>query len=169
MKERLEQIFADFGVMGNEKRERERLVLPLLQRVQRELGYIPESAIAGVAAIARVSESQVFGVATFYSHFKFSPPGQHIITVCCGTACHVRGSGHLVSDLQDRLQILPGETTSDQQFSLETTACFGSCALAPVVVIDGKVKGRMNRSRLLKTIDMLGDNDTPLDSKGDLA
>ena len=158
MQERLEQIFAEYSANEHGKREREKLVLPLLQRVQREFGYLPKEAIAGVAEVTGVSESRVYGVATFYAHFKFTPSGRYPITVCCGTACHVRGSARLVRDVQDRLRIKPGETTPDRSFSLETTACFGSCALAPVVVIDGKVQGRMNRARVLKTIDMLDGN-----------
>jgi len=94
-------------------------------------------------------------VATFYSQFRFSPPGRHPITVCRGTACHVRGSARLLNDLRKRLGIKVGESTPDRDFSLDTIACFGSCALAPVVVIDGKVQGRMNRTKLFKRIDAL--------------
>jgi NADH-quinone oxidoreductase subunit E len=155
VKERIERALSEMPVRASSKAERAGQVLPSLQQVQREFGYIPKEAVPAVAAFAGVPESHVYGVATFYAHFKFTPPGKHHITVCCGTACHVRGSSKLVGDLQDRLKIHAGETTPDGNFSLETTACFGSCALAPVIVVGGKVQGRMNRSRILKTIDVL--------------
>lgn len=159
VKERLEQLLCELAVSTGSRAERTGLVLPTLQKVQREFGYLPKEAIAAVARFTGVSDSHVYGVATFYSHFKFTPVGKHHITVCCGTACHVRGSNKLIGDLQDRLQIDPGETSPDGTFSLETTACFGSCALAPVIVINGKVQGRMNRKRILKAIDALDESE----------
>jgi len=154
VKERIQRVLGENARAGS-KTERAGQILPSLQQIQREFGYIPTEAIPEVAAFAGVPESHVYGVATFYAHFKFTPSGRHPITVCCGTACHVRGSAKLVTDVQNRLGIAPGETTPDKNFTLETTACFGSCALAPVIVVDGKVRGRMNRSRILKSIDML--------------
>jgi len=155
VKERIQRALSEMDVRASSKAERVGQVLPSLQRIQREFGFIPKEAIPAVATFAGVPESHVYGVATFYAHFKFTPLGKHHITVCCGTACHVRGSSKLVGDLQDRLKIHSGETTPDGNFSLETIACFGSCALAPVIVVGGKVQGRMNRSRILKTIDTL--------------
>ena len=160
IKERIHSALDGMTVRAGSKAERAGLVLPSLQKIQREFGYLPPEAVPAVAAHAGVPESHVYGVATFYAHFKFTPPGKHHITVCCGTACHVRGSSKLVGDLQDRLKIEPGETTGDGNFSLETTACFGSCALAPVIVVGGKVQGRMTRSRIMKTIDALESEDT---------
>jgi len=157
VKERIQRALSEMNARAGSKAERAGQVLPTLQKVQREFGYLPKETIPAVAAFVGVPESHVYGVATFYAHFKFTPPGKHHITVCCGTACHVRGSSKLVGDLQDRLKIKSGETTPDGNFSLETTACFGSCALAPVIVVGGKVQGRMNRSRILKTIDALED------------
>lgn len=153
--EHITQLLQQMPVPGREHNARASLVLPALQRIQQALGYIPAEAMAIVARFTGVTESHVFGVATFYTQFKFSPPGKHHITVCCGTACHVRGSAKLVDDLRDRLHIEPGETTADGNFSFETTACFGSCALAPVIVVDGKVQGRLHRSGLMKTITAL--------------
>ncbi|MHB9132448.1 MAG: NADH-quinone oxidoreductase subunit NuoE family protein [Armatimonadota bacterium] len=155
MEERIDRVLSEVDISGKSKAERAGLVLSLLQKVQREFGYLPAEAIPRVAEVAGVPESHIYGVATFYAHFKFNAPGKHPITVCCGTACHVRGSARLLADLEDRLKIRPGQTTPDEKFSLETTACFGSCALAPVVVIGGKVQGRMNRGRMLKSIDAL--------------
>jgi NADH:ubiquinone oxidoreductase subunit E len=156
MQEQVEQILAEFGADdGAPRAQRTASVLPALQRIQQAFGYVPQEALPQVARRLGVAESHVYGVATFYSQFRFAPPGKNGITACCGTACHVRGSARLLSDLEKRLGIKPGETTADLGFSLDTIACFGSCALAPVVVINGKVRGRMNRSRLFKAIDEL--------------
>jgi NADH:ubiquinone oxidoreductase subunit E len=155
MSEQIERILADLDTESMTRQQRLGMVLPVLQKIQRALGYLPREAFPQVAGALGIGESQVYGVATFYSQFKFSPPGRNAITVCCGTACHVRGSARLLSDLEKRLGIESGETTPNLDFSLDTIACFGSCALAPVVVINGKVQGRMNRSKLLKSIDKL--------------
>ncbi len=156
MLDRLDQILQEYTTADSTSpRGRERLLLPLLQRVQREFAYVPIKTLAPLARFTGLSESQIYGVATFYAHFKFTVPGKHSITVCCGTACHVRGSDRLVGDIQEQLAISPGQTTPDGNVSLETTACFGSCALAPVVVIDGKAQGRMSRTRISKALHAL--------------
>jgi NADH-quinone oxidoreductase subunit E len=159
MTKQIEQLLREMRLPKSAQSARAALVLPALQRIQREIGYLPSEAIPVVARLAGVPESHVYGVATFYAHFRFTPTGKHPITVCCGTACHVRGSAKLVGDLRDRLGIQEGETTDDGRYSLETTACFGSCALAPVVVIDGKVQGRLTRNHLMKTLDRLDAQD----------
>lgn len=153
--EQVATILSGLQVSGLPREQRRGQVLPVLQRIQRALGYIPRESLPLVARTLGVPESHLFGVATFYSQFRFSPPGRNSVTVCCGTACHVRGSGRLLDDLKQRLGIGPGETTPDQAFSLDRIACFGSCALAPVVVVNGKVRGRMNRSRLLRALEAL--------------
>jgi NADH-quinone oxidoreductase subunit E len=116
-------------------------LIPALQYVQEQVGYLPREAITAVARYLRVSEAKVFGVASFYSLFHLKPRGRNRITVCRGTACHVRGSARLLGELEKTLGIRAGGTTPDMLFSLETVACLGSCALAPVVVRD-KVYGR---------------------------
>jgi NADH:ubiquinone oxidoreductase subunit E len=126
----------------------QRYLIPALQYVQSQEGYLPPDAMAAVAAHLGVSESRVFGVASFYSLFHFEPRGRNTVTVCRGTACHVRGSGGLLRDLENLLGIEAGSTTQDMLFSLETVACFGSCALAPVVVINDKVYGRQTTASL---------------------
>ncbi len=128
-------------------------LIPILQRVQAAMGYLPEEALLEVAYLTGLPPARVFGVATFYSQFRLQPIGKHIIRVCRGTACHVRGSGRILKDITARLQVAPGETTEDRLFTLETVACFGSCALAPVVVIDDMVYGRMNSSKVRKILD----------------
>ncbi|MGB2885774.1 MAG: NAD(P)H-dependent oxidoreductase subunit E, partial [Dehalococcoidia bacterium] len=118
-------------------------LIPILQRVQGELGYLPELAMRQVAGFVGVPDSKVFGIATFYAQFKLVPTGRKIIRVGRGTACHVRGSTRLLNEMEKELGIGPGETTPDLEYTLETVACFGSCALAPIVVVDDKVHGRM--------------------------
>ena len=109
-----------------------------------------------IAESLGLSANDVFGVATFYTQFRFSPPAQHKIKVCRGTACHVRGSDRIADEIRRELGIGPGEATDDGRFSLETVACFGSCALAPVVLVDDVVHGRMTPQKMRKLIEELG-------------
>lgn len=131
-------------------------LIPMLQDAQEHLGYLSEDAIDQVAEHLNLSPSDVYGVATFYTQFRFTPPGRHCIKVCQGTACHVRGSGLILDELSRQLGVRPGETTEDRRISLERVACYGSCALAPVVVADDKVFGRMNAK---KTVELIEDLD----------
>lgn len=127
--------------------KREELI-PLLQDVQAEFGYLSGEARTAISRFLNVPESVVYGVATFYAQFYLTRQGKHKIKVCCGTACHVRGGDRIMQALKRRLEIGVGETTPDYQFTLERVACFGSCALAPVVVIDDKVYGRMTSPKV---------------------
>lgn len=138
-------------VLGGYSRQRENLI-PILQDVQDKLSYLSPEAVGRIADHLGLSENDVYGVATFYAQFRFHPPGKHHIKVCQGTACHVRGSGLILESVTRRLGIRSGETTEDREFSLERVACFGSCALAPVVVLDDKVYGRMTPKRTEKLI-----------------
>ena len=128
-------------------------LIPLLQDVQERLHYLSDDALSAVAEYLHLSENDVYGVATFYTQFRFTPPGLHHIKVCEGTACHVRGSGHILEAITRTTGIAPGETSADGRFSLERVACFGSCALAPVVVVDDKVYGRMTAPKTQKLIE----------------
>ena len=128
-------------------------LIPMLQKIQRALGYLPESALLAIAHMTGLPAARVFGVVTFYAQFRLRPVGKHIIRVCRGTACHVRGSGRILKDIQARLKVTPGETTKDRLFTLETVACFGSCALAPVVVADDNVRGRINSSKAIRILE----------------
>ena len=103
-------------------------LIPVLQRVQAALGYLPEKALLEIAYKMALPSAKVFGVATFYTQFRLQPVGKHIIRVCRGTACHVRGSGRILKGIQAQLKVAPGETTKDRLFTLETVACFGSKA-----------------------------------------
>lgn len=131
-------------------------LIPILQDIQKVLRYIPEDAVKAIAEHLHISENDVYGVATFYTQFRFSRPGEHIITVCQGTACHVRGGKRILEEVCRDLGIKEGETTSDYRFSIERIACFGSCALAPVVVIDEKVYGRMTPQKVRTLLKGIG-------------
>jgi NADH:ubiquinone oxidoreductase subunit E len=128
-------------------------LIPILQDVQDCLSYLSPEAVERIARHLGLSENDVFGVATFYAQFRFHPPGKHHVKVCQGTACHVRGSGLILESVVRRLGIAAGETTEDGNFSLERVACFGSCALAPVVVVDERVYGRMTARKTEKLIE----------------
>jgi NADH:ubiquinone oxidoreductase subunit E len=139
------------SVLAGYDRRRENLI-PILQDVQDVCAFLSPEAVGRIADHLGLSENDVYGVATFYAQFRFHPPGRHHIKVCQGTACHVRGGGLILESVTRRLGISSGETTEDQEFSLERVACFGSCALAPVVVIDEKVHGRMTPKKTEKLI-----------------
>ena len=128
-------------------------LIPVLQNVQREFGYISEEATRQISRFLRISENRVFGVASFYSQFRFTPPGRNSIKVCVGTACHVRG-GHALSQAVEReLEVAPGQTTQDRRFDYQRVACLGCCALAPVIQVRDDVHSRMTVIRLKKILD----------------
>jgi NADH-quinone oxidoreductase subunit E len=122
-------------------------LIPVLQKVQERLGYLSEEAVNKVAKALKVSESEIFGVASFYAQFRFTRPGEHRIKVCLGTACHVRGGGLIMEAIERELGVEAGGTTPDYKFTLERVACFGSCALAPVIVTGKKVHGKMTPAK----------------------
>lgn len=113
-------------------------LIHILHRVQAEEGYISPEAIAAISKHLRISESEIYGVLTFYKAFNLEPRGEHIVTICMGTACHVRGAPRLVEEASRELSIDVGQTTHDRKFTLETVNCLGCCAIGPVVVVDGK-------------------------------
>lgn len=128
-------------------------LIPVLQKVQENLGYLSQESVSEIAKFLKVAESEIFGVASFYAQFRFTRPGEHSVKVCLGTACHVRGGVRIMDTMQRELKVEPGGTTEDYKFSLERVACFGSCALAPVVVIDDKVYGRMTTTKAKEILD----------------
>ena len=125
------------------------VLIPALQAVQEKLGYVPPEAMEEIGELAGVSANTVYGVASFYAQFRYIKPGEHLVKVCLGTACHVCGAKGIVESLERELHIKEGETTKDDKFSLETVRCFGSCALAPVVVVDDEVHGSMTGPKAL--------------------
>jgi NADH-quinone oxidoreductase subunit E len=128
-------------------------LIPLLQRFQEKYGYISEEAITYLSHFLKISENQIFGVASFYSQFRFDPPGRNSIKVCLGTACHVKGGQILSEALQRELDVVPGQTTKDRKFNLERVACLGCCALAPVVQVNADIHSRMTVIRLKTILD----------------
>ncbi len=136
---------------------REDELIPILQRVQQDFGYLPEGAMKRIAKFLKLPESTVFGVGTFYAQFKLHPSGKNIVRVCRGTACHVRGGARILRQVEKELGIKPGETTPDFDYSLETVACFGACALAPVVVLNDNVSGRMTTTKVTGMLGNRGD------------
>ena len=130
-------------------------MIPALQAVQGRLGYLPRHALERVAQHCRVPESTVFGVASFYQQFHLARQGKHNIKVCQGTGCHIRGGARLMRAIERKLGIKPGATTPDHKFSLERVACFGACALAPVIMVNGKVYGHMDPAKAVKLIGKL--------------
>ena len=142
------------SVLEQYEPRRENLI-PIIQDAQDCIGFISQKAIEEIAEYLDLSENDVFGVATFYSQFRFAPLGEHHVRVCRGTACHVRGSGQIQEAVMRKLGIALGETSEDQMYSLERVACFGSCALAPLVVVDDDVHGRMNVRKTEKLIEKI--------------
>lgn len=130
-------------------------LIPILQEVQEDDGYLSEKAVRTIAAHLGIPSCKVFGVATFYNQFRFQPKGKYHIMLCRGTACHVKGSKKLQDHVTDTLGIQPGETTRDKLFSLEVVACMGACGLAPVVNINGEFYAKTTPLKLGRLIDEL--------------
>ncbi len=123
-------------------------LIPFLQHIQARFGYLPPEAMVELALFLGIPEIDVYSVATFYNQFRLTPPGKHSIRVCMGTACHVKGGRITLAAWQRRLKIGPGETTSDREFDLDTVACVGCCAMAPVTVVDQKAEGKVDPTRV---------------------
>ena len=141
VREQLDELLSPYSGESSE-------LIPILQEAQERFGYLPGEVMARIAKFLRLPQSTVYGVSTFYAQFKLSPTGKRIVKVCRGTACHVRGGARILREVEKRLGIKPGETTDDFEYSLETIACFGSCALAPVIVIGKDVYGRMTTTKV---------------------
>jgi NADH-quinone oxidoreductase subunit E len=149
IEERLNGILSSY--QGNEDQ-----LIPILQQVQLAFGYLPETAMRKIAKLLNLPESTVFGVSTFYAQFKLVPSGRNIITVCRGTACHVRGGARVLREVEKHLGIKPGESTPDLEYCLETVACIGACALAPTMVINKKTYGQMTTRKAAEALDQFG-------------
>ena len=123
-------------------------LIPILQKVQSKQGYISHEAIRQISKHMRISRSRIFGVASFYSQFRFNPPGRHSIKICLGSACHVQGGDFLLNALQLEIGIQPGQTTEDGRFDLERLACLGCCALAPVMMVNEDIHSQISVTKL---------------------
>ena len=142
-------------IMRGSKGTRSDLV-PALQRAQAVIGFVSPEAVRRIARWLRLSESQVYGVATFYAQFRFTPPGRHRLRVCLGTACHVKGGVQMLETVERRLEVKAGETTADGEYDLERVACLGCCALAPVVTLDQTIYAQMSVLKLQGILDGTG-------------
>ena len=139
-----------------EHRESEGNIISLLQDIENSFGYLSEDAVNWFSKKLDIPASRFFGVATFYSQFHFKPRGKNIITACCGTACHVKGSERLINGLRKELNLSDDEdTTKDMEFTLEKVNCVGACSIAPVIIINKKIHGKTASDKLLKEIKTL--------------
>ena len=141
--DRIDQII---GKYGNEKG----VLIQLLLDIQHEFGWIPKEAIKRISERLKIPFSQIFRVASFYTALSLKPIGRHLVRVCVGTACYVRGAPRILDSVEDKLGIKSGETTSDDKFSLETVNCLCCCALGPVIEVDGQYFGKLNSEKLEK-------------------
>ncbi|MBM9604186.1 NADH-quinone oxidoreductase subunit NuoE [Desulfopila inferna] len=127
-------------------------LMPILQQMQAIEGYVSPTAIRKISEHLRISRSRIFGVASFYSQFRFNPPGRHSIKICLGSACHVQDGDFLLNALQLQIGIEPGQTSEDGRFDLERVACLGCCALAPVMMVDQEIHSRMSVLKLQQVL-----------------
>mgnify|MGYP000036670540 CR=1 FL=1 len=132
-------------------------LIPLLQKVQTEFGFLPEEQMEKVAEHIGIPISRVYGVATFYNQFRLKPLGKYVVRVCRGTACHVKGSLDILRMLESELGIKAGDTTKDLIFSIETVACIGACSIAPVIVINDEYFGGLTPKSIHKLIKQFKD------------
>lgn len=135
-------------------------LIETLHTVQEHFGFLDADALKYVAEQLKVPLSRVYAVATFYHYFSLKPPGNHTCVVCKGTACYIGGASNILNQIEEKVGIAPNETTSDGQISLVTARCLGSCGLAPAVVMDGEVCGRMTPSAVLERIEKWRSHDT---------
>jgi len=131
-------------------------LIPVLQEVQKEYGYLAQNILETIAENLGLPLSQVYGVVTFYSQFRLQPQGKNTIRVCHGTACHVSGAQEITAAVEEQLGIASGETTKDRKFTLDTVACLGCCSLAPVMMINEGTHGRLSTSKARKVIRKYG-------------
>lgn len=149
MKEKLLEIFSHHHGTRD-------ALIPILQDIQGELGYLPPEAMDAAARFCRMSPVEVYGVATFYAQFKFSPVGRNTIMVCQGTACHVMGGARILEEVANQLGVQPGQTTKDGEYTLETVACIGACALAPAMFVNKDTHGRLKPEKVAEILNGAG-------------
>ena len=136
-------------ILSGFSREKSNLI-PILQAFQREFGYLPGDVMRQVADYLHLSPATVYSVATFYPRFKMVPSGKKVICACRGTACHVRGGGRILREVEKKLEIKAGETTPDMEYTLETVSCMGACVLAPVIMVDDEIHGQMTPQKVIE-------------------
>ena len=154
----MEKVSIDVGLLEPillKYRDPKGAVIPILQRAQDLYGYLPEEAMIEIAKKSRISISQLYGIATFYAQFNLEPRGRHIISICDGTACHVRGAPKLVTAVEEKLNLVAGGSDPDYKYTLEIVYCLGSCGLAPIALVNDQVYGNTTPDSLVeKVIDL---------------
>ena len=143
-------------------------IIAILEEMQAKYGYLPDSALKVVAERTNRSLVDIYGVATFYRAFSLKPRGRHLVSVCLGTACHVRGAPRVIEEFENRLKIERGDTTQDKQFTLETVNCLGACALGPTVVVDGHYFSKVNSTQVGQILEKTRAGLDKIEVKGDL-
>lgn len=133
-------------------RGKEGVLVHILEDLQEEFGYLPEEALSVVATERGLSLAEIYGVASFYARFYFTPRGKNIVRVCTGTACHVRGASRVLAKLEEGLGLKCGETSPDLKYTLETVSCVGCCALAPVVVVNERTQQVLDPGKVLSVL-----------------
>jgi len=131
-------------------------LIPILQAIQKAYGYLPPSVLMAASSRTGIAASRIYGVATFYEQFYLEPHGRHTIKCCRGTACHVKGGRNIIRAISRILGVEEGETTKDMEFTFETVACLGACALAPVMVVDGVYYGKITSRKVNFVLDSVG-------------
>lgn len=143
----VDTVIARFPVAGRDA------LIPILQAVQEEQGFLSEDAVTAIGRHLGIPASKVYGVATFYNQFRFQPRGKYHVMVCRGTACHVKGSARALDMVTRTLRIQPGQTSRDRMFSLEVVACMGACGLAPVVNVNGEFHAGVTPVKLQRIVE----------------
>ena len=150
--------FEQVGKIINKYQEKRTGLISILHDIQDRYHFLPEEALRKVASRLKMDLNDIYGVATFYKSFSLIPKGKHSITLCLGTACHVRGGPKILREMKKQLNIEPGQTTADKQFSLNVVNCLGVCAIRPVMFVDGKFYGEMNPLKARRIIEKINKN-----------
>lgn len=146
MNDKIREIISEFKGEGRDK------LIPVLQKVQNEIGFISKEAVVEIGSLLNLPSSKIYGVATFYNQFRFEPKGKYHILVCRGTACHVKGSADTLEAIERELGIKSGKTTKDGKFSIEVVACLGACGLAPLICVNDEFYANVSRDRVSEII-----------------
>ena len=145
MEDQVKSILAKY----NYKKE---LLISILQDIQTEYYYLPEEALEQVSKALEIPTSRIYSVATFFKAFSLEPRGRHLVNICVGTACHVRGAVRVLEGIKRETGLEPGETDDDRRYSLETVSCVGCCALGPVMVVDGEYHGKLSTAQAVEVV-----------------
>ncbi|MFC2104602.1 NADH-quinone oxidoreductase subunit NuoE [Bacteroidota bacterium] len=150
MDKRLDDVFSSFD--GKEEE-----LIPILQKVQNTMGFLSDNSMEEIARFTRVPMSKIYGVATFYAQFRFTPKGEKHIMLCRGTACHVKGAPRIQEEIENQIGIKVGETSKDLKYSLEDVACIGACSLAPCAMVNNTVEANLTPPKVEKIFSKKGE------------